>query len=84
MSIIYSSFLRKAPPAMTLAVGEIGLTGEIRSVPHIDRMVREAERLGFRKTLIPAKNASRIRQQTKMEIIGVSNIGEAIRAIRGE
>ena len=69
---------------MTLAVGEIGLTGEIRSVPHIDRMVREAERLGFRKALIPAKNAARIRQQTKMEIIGVSNIGEAIRAIRGE
>ena len=76
---IYSSFSRKAPPAMTLAAGEIGLTGEIRSVPHLDRMVREAERLGFRQVLIPAKNADRIRQQTSLEVVGAATIADALR-----
>ncbi|MBR2778849.1 MAG: DNA repair protein RadA [Firmicutes bacterium] len=76
---IYSSYSRKAPPAMTLAIGEIGLTGEIRSVPHIDRMVREAERLGFQKVLLPAGNAARIRQQTAMEVVGAASIQEALK-----
>lgn len=79
---IYSSYSRKTLPPLTLAVGEIGLTGEIRSVPHIDRILSEAERLGFKHAVIPSKNLKRLNSTFDMELIGVSGIAEALKLIK--
>lgn len=54
---LLSALLDKPLPEGLIAVGEIGLTGEIRSVSRIDARLKEAEKLGFTKALIPAAAA---------------------------
>ena len=62
-----------------IAFGEIGLSGEIRAVSHIDYRVKEAVRLGFTKIIIPKKNATPLLDSIKgVEIIGVSNIYQVL------
>ena len=62
-----------------VAVGEVGLTGEIRSVNLIDKRIKEAEKMGFKKIIIPESNKKLLKEKYKIDIIGVSNINEAIK-----
>ena len=48
-----SSFRDRAVPAGTVAIGEVGLLGELRGVPGLERRLREAARLGFRSAIVP-------------------------------
>ena len=51
------SSLRDSPlPDDLLCIGEIGLSGEVRAVSRIEQRVREGERLGFKKIVIPSRN----------------------------
>ncbi len=79
---IYSSYARKTLPGRTLIIGEIGLTGEIRSVPHIDRMISEAERMGFTRALIPARNLPRLKDASGIELTGAASIADALKIVR--
>lgn len=65
-----------------IALGEIGLAGEIRAVPDCEMRVREAERLGFSKCIVPYYNLKTLSNIKKysIEIIGVKNIREAVEA----
>ena len=58
-----------------------GLTGEVRAVNLIDRRLKEAEKLGFKKCIIPESNKKSLKDNYKLDIIGVHNINEAIREI---
>ncbi|MCQ2551533.1 MAG: DNA repair protein RadA [Clostridia bacterium] len=78
---IFSSAKSYAPDEKVLAVGEVGLTGEIRNVPGIEKIVSEALRLGYTKILVPKKCALKVQKQ---EVIGVGNIYEAIKVYRKE
>ncbi|MDD6255708.1 MAG: DNA repair protein RadA [Eubacteriales bacterium] len=78
---IYSSYIRKAPPENTIILGEIGLTGGLRSVQFTDRIVSEAKRLGFKRIIMPGKNAARFRNSKKPTVTGVSSISEALHLI---
>ena len=64
-------------PAL-VAIGEVGLSGELRMAPQIDRRIAEAARLGFQRCLIPA-SAKGITAPGGMELIGVGSLGEAMR-----
>jgi DNA repair protein RadA/Sms len=61
----------------TLAVGEVGLAGEIRRVPGVQRRIAEAERLGFTRAIVP--RGSSVRSKT-MQLVEVSELTEALRA----
>lgn len=63
-----------------IAFGEIGLAGEIRSVPNCDMRIQEAERLGFKKCIVPYYNFKSLNnsQKYKIEIIAAKNIREAV------
>jgi DNA repair protein RadA/Sms len=62
-----------------IAFGEIGLSGEVRAVSHIEYRVKEAVRLGFTKIVLPKKNVSqRLKVPSGVELLGVSNIYEAL------
>ena len=76
---VLSSF-KNRPLDNELAVfGEIGLTGEIRPVQRgVDR-IREVEKLGFKRVIIPRGNVSGIKS-SKLEIIAVNNLEQAVRA----
>jgi len=76
---IVSAYLEKPISQNILILGEVGLSGEIRTVAQIDRRIKEASKLKFNK-IITAKNQN-IRNVANTEIIQVANIGEAIRTI---
>ncbi len=74
---IYSSFRGKTSPRKLVAVGEVGLTGHLRSVPNAEKIVQEAARLGYDAVILPERNA---RDNEDIRTIGASNISDAIRA----
>jgi DNA repair protein RadA/Sms len=75
---IASSFYDSGLRPGLVAVGEIGLSGEIRTVSHLDRRVAEAARLGFKACLVPRSSLKSLAPARGIEIIGVSTIKEAI------
>ena len=75
---IWSSSKGIVIPQGTLAIGEIGLAGEIRSVRGADKIAAEAAGLGFTRLILPQSNASKIKTPTGLSLVGVSDIREAI------
>ena len=76
-----SSFKNLPIDKGTVVLGEVGLTGEIRSVNLIDKRLKEAEKLGFKKCIIPETNKKLLKENHKLDIIGVKNINEAMKAL---
>lgn len=62
-------------------MGEVGLTGEVRRINMIEKRLKEAEKLGFKTCIIPENNKKHLEENYKMQIIGVKNIGEALRVL---
>lgn len=73
-----SSFRDKPVPFDLAAIGEVGLTGELRSINAINQRLSEIRRLGFTKCLLPARNSGKIIAPDGLNLIRVSNIREAI------
>ena len=65
----------------TIAFGEVGLSGEVRSVSMAEQRVREAKRLGFDTVILPAACKRQATQVEGIQLVGVKNVREAIRAI---
>ena len=78
---IISSFKDTPIKDDTLAIGEIGLGGELRAISYCEQRIKEAERLGFKKIIIPKHNFKTLDSfKGNIEIIGVNNINEAFNA----
>ena len=75
---IASSYIDRPLGADLAAIGEIGLSGEIRSVGMINQRLSEIARLGFRRCVIPAHVRDEIRRPEGLELIPVKNIRDAI------
>lgn len=74
-----ASSYRDTPIADDLvAVGEVGLTGEIRSVSHMNQRLQEISRLGFKKCIIPRGGAEKLEIPEGLAVYRVRNIREAI------
>ncbi|MDO4749054.1 MAG: DNA repair protein RadA, partial [Eubacteriales bacterium] len=71
-------------PEDAIAIGEIGLAGEIRAVNHISSRVTEAIRLGFKRIVVPYHNLKDIKVKGDYEIIGVKNVRQAFEALTNE
>lgn len=76
-----SSFKNIPIPKDTVIMGEVGLTGEVRRINMIEKRLKEAEKLGFKRCIIPENNKKHLEEKFKMEIIGVKNIGETLRVL---
>lgn len=77
---LVSSFLNKAIPPDTIVFGEVGLAGEIRGVTQTQLRLKEAEKLGFRKFILPSINRDK-HEKSGSEYMGVDNISQAIENI---
>jgi DNA repair protein RadA/Sms len=79
---IYSTAKGKSGKGKTLAMGEIGLTGDLRSVQNSEKIIREAARMGFKRVILPQKNADRLKTSDikGIELIGVKHITDAIKS----
>ena len=75
-----SSYLDRPIPSDLVAIGEVGLTGELRTVNQLAQRISEVHRLGFKQCLIPAHRAESLHAPHGLRLIPVRNIGEAIRA----
>jgi len=78
---IASSFLDRSLGADVAAIGEIGLSGEIRSVSALNQRLSEISRLGFKRCVIPAHRRDEIRAFPGLQLLPVRTISEAIAAV---
>ena len=76
-----SSFRDRAIPHDLAAIGEVGLTGELRAVSALGQRLSEVQRLGFTKCLIPKRVQGKLSVPDGLELIRVSNIREALAAL---
>lgn len=78
VAAIASSFMDKAVPEDMLILGEVGLTGEVRAVGHVDIRAMEAAKMGFQRCLIPHGNTRRMETVPGIQTIGVRTVEEAL------
>jgi len=78
VSAIASSFLDKPIPEGNVLMGEVGLTGEVRAISHVEIRVAEVKKMGFTKCFVPKSNLKRMTEITGIEIFGVKSVIEAI------
>ena len=84
ITLAIMSSLRDTPiDAQTVAVGEVGLAGEVRSVSQIEQRIREADKLGFRRIFVPGTNLKVTTTNGGITIVPVDKIDEAVRLIGG-
>ncbi len=77
-----SSFRDIPVPSDLVAIGEVGLTGELRSVNALSQRLSEVRRLGFTKCMIPARNSAKLKEVPGLQLIPVKNIREALAVLR--
>ncbi len=80
IAAVHSSFLNRPVDHETVVIGEVGLAGEIRAVMGADMRLKEAEKMGFRRALIPKSNL-KSKIPRKMEVFGVSSVSECLRLL---
>jgi DNA repair protein RadA/Sms len=79
LCLALASSLRDKPVARDLvAIGEVGLLGELRPVPGLERRLREAARLGFRAAIVPGSSRNAPPKVPGIEVTAVTNLGEAM------
>jgi DNA repair protein RadA/Sms len=80
IALAIASSFRDAPIDPELVViGEVGLSGELRSVTQLDRRVNEAARLGFKRCLVPRSGARSIQTTQGIQLITAATLREAVR-----
>ena len=75
-----SSYRDQCIPDDLVAIGEVGMTGEIRSVSHMNQRLAEISRLGFKKCMIPRGSSEKLEIPGGLTVYRVRNIREAIEA----
>lgn len=79
---IASSFKNIPIEKDVVAIGEVGLTGEVRSIGMIEKRIKEAEKLGFKTCIVPESNKKLLKEKMKLDIIGVNHINEAMKFLK--
>lgn len=79
---VASSFKNISIPETVAVIGEVGLTGEVRSVNMIEKRVKEVEKLGYKKVFIPESNKKGLKENYKLDIIGVKNVIDALKYLK--
>jgi DNA repair protein RadA/Sms len=68
-------------PANTMITGEVGLAGEIRAVSHMETRLKEAEKMGFARAIIPAGNKKKLEYQGTIETVGIAALAQLNRLL---
>ena len=80
IALAVASSYKNVPISKDLvAIGEIGLTGEVRSVSSVEKRIKEAEKLGFKTCIVPENSKKQLKMETKINIIGVKDVREALK-----
>ncbi|MGH7860523.1 MAG: magnesium chelatase domain-containing protein, partial [Candidatus Binatia bacterium] len=74
IAAVASSFLDRPIDAATLVVGEVGLAGEVRAVSQAEMRVREAQKMGFRRCILPGAAGRPVNGSNGIEVVGVGSL----------
>ena len=77
-----SGYMDFAVPQDVMAVGEVGLSGEVRNVNQIESRIKEAAKMGFTVCIVPESSLRSLKNINNVRLIGVSNVAEAINFLR--
>lgn len=81
LAVAIASSYRDVPVPIDMTImGEVGLSGELRSVSHAERRLSEAAKLGYRRCVVPHSLLKRVDVPDGLELLGARNIGEALDA----
>ncbi|MBP1153650.1 MULTISPECIES: DNA repair protein RadA [unclassified Paenibacillus] len=83
MSMV-SSIQNRGIPTDTVFLGEVGLTGEIKSVPHLESRIKEVDRLGFKTVYVPKGNLRAGLTTKNVEVVEIGSISEGISKLYGQ
>lgn len=78
---IASSYREISVDRQTVMVGEVGLGGEIRPVTHVERRIREAAKLGFKRAIFPEYNRKGLKIEENIELVGVKDVYDSLSAL---
>jgi len=78
LTSVASSFLDQPIANHTAVFGEIGLTGEIRPISHLETRLAEISKMGFQRCLVPYSNLKRMNQKPDVELIGIRDVQQAM------
>ena len=82
---IASSYLDYPVPSQMAAVGEVGLSGEVRTISHLEQRLSEVRRLGFTQCIVPHYRAGELHAPAGLELLPVRNISDALKLfVRGK
>ncbi|CAN2040076.1 DNA repair protein RadA [Candidatus Magnetomoraceae bacterium gMMP-15] len=81
VSAVISSFIDKPIQERTVVFGEVGLTGEVRGISHIETRISETKKMGFERCVIPASNLKRMTKKLDLELIGIKTVAQAMRVL---
>ncbi|WP_409968745.1 DNA repair protein RadA [Bengtsoniella intestinalis] len=73
-----SSYVDKPVSSQLVAIGEVGLTGELRNVNHLEHRISEAHRLGFTQCIVPYHGMDGLGKWSGLQIIGAKTVNDAI------
>ena len=80
--VIVSNLKNRPVPSDMVILGEVGLTGNIRSIPRIEQRIAEAAKMGFTRFVVPAGNAKQVKGNRKDIVIhGVTTVQEAMQLV---
>ena len=77
-----SSFKNISISKDVAVIGEVGLTGEIRSVNMIEKRLKEIEKMGLKTCIIPETNKKLLKEKFKLDIIGCKDIIDAMKFLK--
>jgi DNA repair protein RadA/Sms len=75
---LVSSLQNRPVDAQTLILGEVGLAGEVRAVGQIEPRLAEAQKMGFKRVVLPKSSAKRLDFEVTMEVLAVESLREAL------
>lgn len=81
LAAVLSSNMDIALDADTCLTGEVGLAGEIRPVNRIEQRIQEAEKLGFRRIIIPEQQQQGLSKRFRIEVVAVGKVADAFRLL---
>ncbi len=75
-----SSYRDQPADPRTVVIGEVGLAGEVRAVSRVEQRLKEAEKMGFRRAVLPAANVKNLSAKFALQLIGVETVMEGLEA----
>ena len=78
---VASSLKDKAVGPEVAVMGEVGLAGEVRTVPQCERRITECARLGFTTIIVPRSNARRVPVPEGVKVVGVDTVAQALSVV---